>query len=113
MGSIFEPIIEGIIEVVKFIVSALIWGVVLFYIGYAILMLVTFFKYPSDKQLEKQVNVISCVGLNGVYISWACIATYNFNENMYFLLAGVVVAIFQTLLISLKYYAQDKGKYEY
>lgn len=112
MDSIFEPIINFIIEAFKFLIYVVIWGYVLFYVGFAILKIITFFKYPSGMQLEKQINIISGVGLNGIYISWACIATYNFSENIYFLLAGIVVATFQILIISLKYYSQDRDDYK-
>lgn len=113
MDSVFQIVINFVIETVKFIIYVVIWSYVLFYIGSTILKIVTLLSYPRGMQLTNQINVISGVGFNGIYITWACIATYNFNENIYFLTGGLMVAIFQILLISLKYYYQDRSQYEF
>ena len=113
MDDIFEAILNFFIEIVKFVFYVVIWSYVLFYIGFAILKIVTFFNYPRGMQLKRQISVISGVGLNGLYISWASIAAYNFSNNIYFLIAGIVVAILQILMISLKYYSQDRSQYEF
>ena len=113
MDSIFEAVFNSFIEIVKFVFYVVLWSYVFFYIGFAILKIFTLFNYPRGMQLKKQINVISGVGFNGIFISWACIATYNFNGNIYFLIAGIVVAILQILVISLKYYSQDRGQYEF
>ncbi|MFK5970787.1 MAG: hypothetical protein QM487_11800 [Candidatus Marithrix sp.] len=112
MDIIFEAIFNFVIEVVKFTIYVVIWSHVLFFIGVAILKILTFFNYPTGLQFEKQINVISGVGSNAVYIFWACIATYNFSENIYLLVAGLVVAIFQALLIAIKYYSEYRNQYE-
>ncbi|MGH1543807.1 MAG: hypothetical protein ACRBHB_25635 [Arenicella sp.] len=111
MDGIFEAIINFVIGVIKFLFYVVIWNHLFFYIGYALLKLLTFFKYPTGMQLKKQINVISCVGINAIYILWASIATYNFGENANLLIAGLVVAVFQALLIAIKYYSHDRNEY--
>ena len=113
MDDIIEHLFNFIIEAIKFVFYVVIWSYILFYIGFVILKISTLLNYPSGKQLEKHINLISGVGLNGIYITWACIATYNFNSNIYLLVAGGFVALLQILLVSLKYYSQDKSEYEY
>lgn len=111
MGTIIEVIFSFLIDAIIFIIEVVIWGYVLFYIGVTVLKIITFSNYPTGMQLEKHVNVISGAGLNAIYIFWACISTYNYNENIYFLVTGLVVAIFQSLLITTKYYSQDRNQY--
>lgn len=113
MDSIFETIFSFVIEIIKLIIYVVIWSYVLFFIGVAVLKVFTFFKYPTGMQFEKHINVISGVGLNSIYIFWACIATYNFSQNIYFLIAGLIVAILQALLIAIKYYSQHRNQYEF
>lgn len=111
MGNIIEVVLSFLIEAIVFIIEVVVWGFVLYYIGVTVLKIITFSSYPTGMQLEKHVNVISSAGLNAIYIFWACIATYNFNENIYFLVAGLVVAILQSLLIAIKYYSLDRNQY--
>ena len=59
MDSIFEAIFNFVIEVVKFTIYVVIWSYVLFFIGVAILKILTFLNYPTGLQFEKQVNIIS------------------------------------------------------
>ena len=112
MDSILEAIFNFFIEAVKFIVYVIIWSIVFFYIGVTVLKIITFLKYPTGKQFEKHVNVISGVGLNSIFILWALIATYNFSTNIYFLVVGLVIALFQVLLIAMKYYSLNRNAYE-
>jgi len=112
MDSILEAIFHFFIEAVKFIFYVIIWNIVFFYIGVTILKTLTFLKYPTGKQFEKHVNVISGVGLNFIFILWSLIATYNFSTNKYFLVAGLVIALFQALLIAMKYYSLNRNAYE-
>ncbi len=111
MGAIFELVLSFLIETIIFIFEVVIWDYILFYIGVTVLKIITFSNYPTGMQLEMHVNVISGAGLNAVYIFWACIATYNYNENIYFLIAGLVVAVMQSLLIAIKYYSRDRNQY--
>ena len=112
MDSIFEAILNFVVEAVKFIVYVIIWNIVFFYIGVTILKTLTFLKYPTGKQFEKHINIISSVGLNFIFILWALIATYYFSTNIYFLVFGLVVAAIQALLIATKYYSQYRNAYE-
>ena len=112
MDSILEAIFHFFIEAVKFIFYVIIWNIVFFYIGVTILKTLTFLKYPTGKQFEKHVNVISGVGLNFIFILWSLIATYNFSTNKYFLVTGLVIALFQALLIAMKYYSLNRNAYE-
>ncbi len=112
MDTIFETVLNFIIEVIKLIFYVLIWSYILFFIGVLVLKIFTLFRYPTGIQYEKHLNIISGVGLNTIYVFWSCIATYNFSENIYFLIAGVVIATLQVLFIALKYYSQDKNQYE-
>ena len=95
MDSILEVIFNFIFETIKLIFYVLIWNIVFFYIGAAILKIFTFLKFPKGQQLEKHVNVISGVGLNFVYILWSSIATYNYTTNAYFLISGFLITAIQ------------------
>ena len=112
MDSILETVFSFIAEAVKFILYVIIWNIVFFYIGVTVLKTLTLLKYPTGKQFEKHVNIISGAGLNFVFILWAAIATYNFSTNIYFLATGLVVALIQALLIATKYYSQYRNTYE-
>ena len=112
MNSILEEIIHFFIEAVKFIFYVIIWNIVFFYIGVTILKILTFLKYPTGDQFEKHVNVISGVGLNFIFILWSFIAAYNFSTNIYFLVVGIVIALFQAILIAMKYYSLNRNAYE-
>jgi hypothetical protein len=112
MDSILEVIFDVIVELFKLIFYVIIWSFIFFYIGVVILKVITLFKYPTGKQFEKHVNVISGVGLNAIFILWSCIAVYNFRDNIYFLVVGLVVAVIQGLLIAMKYYSQYRTSCE-
>ena len=111
MGSIFEIIFNFIVEAIKLILYIIIWNVIFFYIGVAVLKILTYGKYPVGKQFEKHVNILSGVGLNTIFLLWASIATYNYSENIYFLVVGAVVAAIQASLIIIKYYSQFRNNY--
>lgn len=108
MDSILENVINFVVELVKLVVYVIVWEYILFYLGVIVLKIVTILKYPSGNQLDKQVNIISGVGINTLFIAWSSIATYNNDENIYFLMVGIFIAIIQSLLIGFKYYHQDK-----
>jgi hypothetical protein len=50
---------------------------VLFNLGRAFLLLVTLGKYPRGIKLEKDVNLISGVGVGVLLAVWTSIAIYN------------------------------------
>jgi len=109
MDSVLEAIFHFVVEVLKLILYVLIWSYVLFYIGVLTLKLLSLFKYPVGKQYKKHVNVISFVGLNTIYTTWAAIASFNFSENMFLLVIGLIIAIVQFFLIATKYYSEYRN----
>ena len=53
MDGVVQIVINFVIEIVKFIILVVIWNYILFYIGFAILKIVTFLTYPKGMQLKK------------------------------------------------------------
>ena len=112
MSDFLETIINIIVETIKFIIKTMIWNFILFYLGVLVLKVLSLNNYPVGRQFEKHINVICLVGANTIYILWSSIATYNYSENIYFLVVGLVFAIIQFLVIAIKYYSQFRGSYE-
>ncbi len=106
MDSLLEALLNLVIEILKVIFYVVIWSYVLFFLGVVILKIVTLGKYPVGMQYKKHVNVVAFVGVNALFLLWSSIATYNFSENKYFLIAGLVIATIQGLLIAFKYYSE-------
>ncbi len=77
MDSIIETIFEFVVGVLKFILWYILWCIVLFNLGRAFLLLVTLGKYPRGIKLEKDVNLISGVGVGVLFAVWSSIAIYN------------------------------------
>jgi hypothetical protein len=72
-----DDIAKSAIAVVKFLVHWLIWSFVLFNLGRAALLLVTFGCYPRGLDVERHTNQISLVGAFVLFLAWPVIAVYN------------------------------------
>ena len=72
-----DSILEAIIEFIKFVLGYIFWCLLLFNIGRIFLLLVTLGKYPRGDKLEKDVNLISGVGVGVLFAIWSSIAIYN------------------------------------
>ena len=72
-----DSILEAIGEAIKFVLWYILWCFVLFNLGRIFLLLVTLGKYPRDEKLERDVNLISGVGVGVLFAIWSTIAIYN------------------------------------
>ncbi len=72
-----DSILEVIVEFIKFVLWYIFWCLVLFNIGRIFLLLVTLGNYPRREKLEKDVNLISGVGVGVLFAIWSTIAIYN------------------------------------
>lgn len=72
-----NSILEAIGEVIKSVLWYIFWCLVLFNIGRVFLLVVTLGKYPRRENLEKDVNLISGVGVGVLFAIWSAIAIYN------------------------------------
>lgn len=77
-----DSILEAIVEFIKFVLWNIFWSFVLFNIGRIFLLLITLGNYPRGEKLEKDVNLISGVGVGVLFAIWSIIAIYN-NWGLY------------------------------
>ncbi len=77
-----DTIIEAISEILKFILWYVLWSVVLFNIGRTFLLVATVGNYPRGIKLEKDINLISGVGLGVLFVAWSSLAVYNNWSNI-------------------------------
>jgi len=68
---------DFILEVVKAIVVELIWGWILYIIGYVILWAFTVGRYPKGPRSQRQTNFVAGAGLLFLVVVWFGIAGYN------------------------------------
>jgi hypothetical protein len=64
-------------EVIKMIIYVIIWGIILYCIGYAVAWAFTLGKYPKGPRSQRQTNLISGAGLLFLVAVWFGIAGYN------------------------------------
>ena len=77
MEEIVESIFRGLLHALKFILWELIFSIVLFNIGRAVLLLITFGRYPRLKHIEKDSEKIALFGILFIFIVWLILAVYN------------------------------------
>jgi hypothetical protein len=61
----------------KFVVSYVLWSLVLFNLGRVVLLICTLGRYPRGKALVEHVNRISFVGVLVIVGLWVSIAVHN------------------------------------
>jgi hypothetical protein len=64
-------------EIVKMIIYMIMWGFILYSIGYAVVWTFTLGRYPKGQRSRRQTNLISGVGLLFLVAVWFGIAGYN------------------------------------
>jgi len=72
-----EEIAKGFVAVAKFVAYYIIWSFVLFNLGRASLLLVTFGQYPRGLDAQRHTNQISLVGILVLILAWSLVAVYN------------------------------------
>lgn len=72
-----NDVVDFILEVLKAIVAILIWGWILYILGYAVIWVFTFGRYPKSHETLRQTNLISGVGLLFLIVLWLGLASYN------------------------------------
>lgn len=68
---------DFIVETLKAIVQVLIWGWILYILGYAAIWVFTFGRYPKSPESPRQKNAIAGVGLLCLIVLWTALAGYN------------------------------------
>jgi len=72
-----EDVAKGLGSVVRFVIAAILWSIVLFQLGRGFLLVVTFGRFPRGNDLERYQNGISLTGVLVVGLTWSAIAVYN------------------------------------
>ena len=72
-----EDIAKSALSAAKFLFHWLVWSIVLFNVGRAALLLVTFGRYPRGRDVERDANKISLAGAIVLALTWSFIAIYN------------------------------------
>jgi hypothetical protein len=68
---------DFILEVLKGVVILLIWGWILYLLGYVVLWAFTLGRYPKGPKTQRQNNLVSGVGLLFLIVLWFGLAGYN------------------------------------
>ena len=77
MEEIAEGIFKTIGSVIKWFLWDFVFQVILYYLGKATLLLITFGRYPKKNETEKEVNLISLFGFFIIFSVWLTITLYN------------------------------------
>jgi hypothetical protein len=76
-GMQMNNVADLILEVLKAIIIMLIWGWILYILGYIVLWVFTLGRYPEGPKSLRQTNLVSSVGLLFVIVLWSGLAGYN------------------------------------
>ena len=72
-----NDVIDFIWGIIKMIILMVIWGIILYFIGYAVVWAFTLGRYPKGPRSQRQTNLISGAGLLFLVVVWFGIAGYN------------------------------------
>ena len=72
-----DDIVDFIWGVIKVVIHFIIWGIILYCIGYAVIWAFTLGRYPKRPRSKRQTNLISGAGLLFLVVVWFGIAGYN------------------------------------
>jgi predicted PurR-regulated permease PerM len=72
-----DHIVDFIWRVIKEIIYMIIWGIILYCIGYAVVWAFTLGRYPKGPRSKRRTNLISGLGLFFLIVVWFGIAGYN------------------------------------
>ena len=75
-----EQVAHAVVSVIRFVVVTLIWQFALFNVGRLTLLLLTFGRYPRNRDLQHHANGITFVGMVVLLSLWSAVAIYN---NLY------------------------------
>jgi len=77
MEEIAEGVLKSLGSLIKWFLWDMLFHVLLYYIGKASLLLITFGRYPRKHETEKEVNLISLFGFFILFLIWLSISLYN------------------------------------
>lgn len=72
-----DEIGDFIVAVLRAVVIMLLWGWIFYVLGYAVLWVFTFGKYPKNLKLQGKANLVSCMGFLFLIALWFALAGYN------------------------------------
>jgi hypothetical protein len=70
-----EP--DGWLRLVRVVVWDVLWMGVLRQLGRAVLLIVTWGRFPRGRSSERHGNLLACVGLLALAAAWSAIALWN------------------------------------
>jgi hypothetical protein len=76
-GMQMNNIADLILEILKAIIIMLIWGWILYILGYVVLWVFTLGRHPKGPKSPRQTNLVSGVGLLFLIVLWSGLAGYN------------------------------------
>ncbi|WP_199101200.1 hypothetical protein [Dyella sp. ASV21] len=72
-----EAIEDVVGATAKFIFKVIIWDLVLFQVGRAVMLAVTLGRYPTRKDCAQSQGRIQWVGIAALVVAWLAIAAFN------------------------------------
>ena len=72
-----DAIVSTTVSILKFVISYVLWSLILFNVGRASLLICTMGRYPRGQALEQHINRISFAGSVAIVALWAAIAVHN------------------------------------
>lgn len=75
--AIIETVVEWVIEIIKMILVMILWSFILYYLGRAVLWMLTFGRYRLKEDSYQEKNKVAWVGFLTILALWSGIAIYN------------------------------------
>ena len=72
-----EDVTRGIVSLLQWLVVVLIWQILMYGLGYAVLYAGSVGRWPRQEWADRYDDRISATGLAAVAIAWTLIALYN------------------------------------
>ena len=72
-----EDISNGLWSIIKFVLHDFFINIILYYIGFIILRVVSFWKYPPKNMTEKDKNIVIATGFLAPIITFGAFFIFN------------------------------------